>query len=306
MPRPAQRLLPVVLLALVLLAVAAYQAFREREDVVNRPPPPAAPPQDPGELLPNRNVRFGLPGPASADAANRDAYLIDRPQYVLSYNDGARLPNWVSWQLVRSDIGTADRGPFEPDPLLPRGFAKVTSGVYTNSGFDRGHLCPSKDRSDNEANNDPTFYTTNIAPQAPLLNQRAWERLESYCRDLTKDGHALSIVCGPHGVGGTGKNGFAEAIGSGKLKVAVPAAFWKVVMVLPDAAALPRPDTRVIAVVMPNGQDVGDDWTGYRVSAREVERRTGLRFFPAVAPAVADAILSRVDDVPVRPARVRS
>ena len=36
------------------------------------------------------------------------------------------------------DIGKAARGPFSPDPLLPSGFAKVTSHVYDGSGFDRG------------------------------------------------------------------------------------------------------------------------------------------------------------------------
>ena len=31
----------------------------------------------------NPNVRFGLPAPAKADPASREAYLIDRPQFVL-------------------------------------------------------------------------------------------------------------------------------------------------------------------------------------------------------------------------------
>ncbi len=51
---------------------------------------------------------------------------------------------------------------------------------------------------------------------------------------------------------------------------------------------------------MPNQQGLGEDWTRYRVAAREVENVTGYRFFPAIPPAVADAILSRVDDAPVR------
>ena len=35
---------------------------------------------------PNRNARFGLPGPARAEPSGREAYLIARPQYILSYN----------------------------------------------------------------------------------------------------------------------------------------------------------------------------------------------------------------------------
>lgn len=60
---------------------------------------------------------------------NNEAYLIERPQFVLSYNGKKHNPNWVSWQLRKSDLGKADRGPFEPDPLLPKGFLKITTKV---------------------------------------------------------------------------------------------------------------------------------------------------------------------------------
>lgn len=60
----------------------------------------------------NRNVRFGMPSPAKADIKQREDYLIERPQYVLSYNAKTRTPNWVSWALHNDDIGKAARGPF--------------------------------------------------------------------------------------------------------------------------------------------------------------------------------------------------
>src|SRR5438132_8020381 len=100
---------------------------------------------------PNRNVRFGLPSPAKADPRQREDYLIERPQYVLSYNAKTRTPNWVSWRLRKEDIGQASRAPFQPDPDLPKGIARVASGVYTGAGFDRGHMCPAKDRSADQA-----------------------------------------------------------------------------------------------------------------------------------------------------------
>src|SRR5437763_12471559 len=78
----------------------------------------------------NRNVVFGLPGPAKADPKEREHCLISRPQYVLSYNAETQTPNWVCWSLRKSDIGNAARAAFEPDPLLPNGFARVTSHVY--------------------------------------------------------------------------------------------------------------------------------------------------------------------------------
>jgi endonuclease G len=112
---------------------------------------------------------------------SREAYLSERPQYVLSYNAKTRAPNWVSWRLRMQDIGTAARGPFAPDPLLPQGvIARVTSRDYDNSGFDRGHQCPAKDRSATQLDCDATFSMTNVVPQSPASNQKGWERLEDY------------------------------------------------------------------------------------------------------------------------------
>jgi endonuclease G, mitochondrial len=132
----------------------------------------------------NQNVRFGLPSTAKADPSCREDYLIERPQYSLSYNAKTRTPNWVSWCLRKGDIGKSVRGAFEPDTLLPRGFERVTTQAYIGSGFDRGHMCPAQDRSSKQADMDATFRMTNVIPQSPNSNQRAWERLESYCRTL--------------------------------------------------------------------------------------------------------------------------
>jgi endonuclease G len=248
----------------------------------------------------NPNVRFGMPAPAKADPDSREAYLIERPQYVLSYNAKTRTPNWVSWRLRKEDIGNAARGPFAPDPLLPKGvIARVTSRDYDGSGFDRGHMCPAKDRSATQKDCDATFYLTNVVPQSPASNQKGWERLESYCRELTRRGQVVYLACGPHGVGGVGKNGPAEEIGKAR-KITVPHQLWKVALVLPREDAEPRKNSRVIAVLMPNNQSVGFDWPKYRTTAREVEKLTGFRFFRNVPEEVAEALRDHRDTVEVR------
>jgi endonuclease G len=251
--------------------------------------------QEPKEL--NRNVRFGVPAPA---ATEREAFLIERPQYVLSYNARTRTPNWVCWRLAKEDIGKAARGPFAPDPALPKNIARVSSHVYDGGGFDRGHMCPAQDRSSTQDDMDATFYTTNIVPQAPHCNQRAWERLEAYCRELTKDGHVLCIAAGPAGVGGEGKEGVKKEIGKGDVDVTVPAKVWKVILVLPDDQAVPTRATRVIAVIMPNTQDVDYDWAKHRVSVAEVEKLTGLNFWPALPAELAKELKAKTDEVKVK------
>jgi endonuclease G, mitochondrial len=248
----------------------------------------------------NPNIRFGMPAPAKTDPESREAFLIVRPQYVLSYNAKTRTPNWVSWRLRKEDIGNTPRVAFEPDPALPLGIiARVTTHEYDGWGFDRGHMCPAKDRSASWEDSQAVFYMTNIVPQSPASNQHAWERLEDYCRRLANQGHVLHIVCGPQGVGGTGKLGFYDEVGKSH-KITVPARLWKVVLVLPRDDADPHKNTRVITVVMPNDQTVNFDWAKYRTSPEKVEKLTGFTFFPNVPDGVAQALRSQVDDVHVK------
>jgi endonuclease G len=241
-----------------------------------------------------------MPGEAKADPdKGREAYLIERPQYVLSYNDKRKTANWVAWQLVAKDVGRASRGEFQEDPDLPKGFDRVPFQAYTGSGFDRGHLCPARDRSADEKDNDVTFLMTNVVPQSRACNQGAWERLERYSRDLADGGKELYIVAGPHGVGAPDENGNKKlTIGRNPPFVTVPASVWKVILVL-DRGTNPNAKSRVIAVWMPNDNTVGTDWTQYRVSVAEVEKKTGLKFFPLVPEDIAKGLKEKVDDVKV-------
>src|SRR5205823_1835474 len=168
--------------------------------------------------------------------------------------DAAGTPSWGSRRVVASDLGNAPRKQiFDPDSTLAPGFKVVAHRDYSGSGFDRGHMCPHSDRAANEEMSYATFVMTNIIPQAPNVNQKAWAQLETYSRDLAKRGNHLYIVSGPAGQGGRGSKGSAETVGHGK--VVVPAECWKVIVVVPeggDDLASIDADTRVIAVDMPN------------------------------------------------------
>jgi endonuclease G, mitochondrial len=236
---------------------------------------------------------LGNPDNATPNPANREHYLIQRSQYALSYNDRLRFPNWVAWRLQARDIGDVDRGNFQPDPQLPSGFTRVTPTDYTRSGYDRGHNCPSKDRSATRQDNDVAFYMTNITPQQHGMNGGPWNLLEEYCRNLAEQGNELYIYCG-HGFEGK------EIKTIGKNGVAVPDFGWKVVVVVPNGAGNPlsriTSQTRVIAVRMPNISTIArQDWRDFRVSVADIEQATGLTFFSALPAATAAALKNRTD-----------
>jgi endonuclease G len=282
------QLLVVALIALAAVAfAAAYLKFRGR-------PQQSSSSGSPQMLL-------GNPSGATDDSSNRDNYLMVKPYFALSYNDSKGTPNWVSWQVTAADLGKAPRKPtFDPDRSLPGGFHQVTMHDYDRSGFDRGHMCPHSDRAGNQEMSYATFVMTNIIPQAPNVNRKAWEHLESYGRELVRRNNRLYIIAGPAGQGGRGSMRFMEKLPRGN--VVVPASCWKIVVVVPagggeDDLAKVTAGTRVIAVIMPNDQSqVGEDWAKFRTNAAEIERVTGLHFFERVRADVASALREKVDD----------
>jgi endonuclease G len=261
-PRLLARL---VVLALLLVALAALPARAQQLSV---------------------HLALGNPSGAVTDINQPDNYLIARPEYALAYSRDRGTPRWVSWHLEAADLGGVDRyeGKFFTDTSLPDGWYRVTHDDYTSTGFDRGHMTPSADRTASEQANEATFLMTNIVPQAPDNNRGPWAVLEEYTRDLVRAGNEAYIVAGPVGAKGT----IAGA------RVTVPAAVWKVIVVLPagdDDLARVTADTPVIAVLLPNDATVkGRPWDTFRTTVRCIQERTGFDLLSAVAPAVQTAL----------------
>ncbi|MBC8081570.1 MAG: DNA/RNA non-specific endonuclease [Hymenobacter sp.] len=246
------------------------------------------------------HLTLGNPSGATADAAQATNYLLDKPQYALSYHHDQGKPNWVSWHLTRDWLGSAARqDDFRADPDLPAAWYRPGASSYAGSGFDRGHNCPSADRTKTVADNSATFLMSNMMPPAPRNNQETWANLEDYCRKLVGQGNELYVVCGSYGRGGTGSNGFVQTLDQGR--VTVPARCWKVVVVLPvgtNDAARVSSATRVIAIDTPNDNGLNTAWGSYRTSVDAIETATGYDLLSAVTTAVQQTVEAAVDQGP--------
>ena len=234
---------------------------------------------------------LGNPSNATPNTANENNYLMEKPQYSLSYNRSKGEPNWVAWRLDTTWLGSAERqNDFRPDPQLPTDWYHVTTEDYSGSGYDRGHMCPSGDRTRSVADNSATFLMTNFVPQLAANNQGPWEEFESYCRTLANQGNEIYIVSGGAGVAGTIAGG----------KVTVPQVTWKVALVLPlGNSDLQRVNkgTRTIGIIVPNQPPVNINapWRNFRVPVKAVEVLTGYNFFTNVPINTRSLITRRID-----------
>ncbi len=240
------------------------------------------------------HLTMGNPSYAVTLTSSPTNYKMEKPQYVLSYHRDKGTANWVAWHLNASWIGsTARQDDFRADATLPAGWYQVGSTSYSGSGYDRGHMCPSADRTKNVADNSATFLMTNMVPQAPNNNQGPWASMENYLRTLVTAGKELYIYSGGYGSQGT--------INSGHVNV--PTNTWKIVVVLDEGTndlGRVTTTTRVIAVNMPNSDALISrtaDWKTFRVSVDAIEAATGYDFLGKVSPAIQTTIESVVDNL---------
>lgn len=246
--------------------------------------------------LPNEDpLILGNPTGATANIANENNYLMIKGAYSLSYNRSRNTPNWTAWRLDSSWIGAANNGSFAPDSSLPAGWYQVTPADYSEPIYDRGHMCPSGDRTNTQPINDQTYLMTNIIPQLPANNQGPWVDLENYCRTLAASGNEIYIFSG--GVGNFTTIGASQ---DPDKRVVVPTLTWKVVLVLPsgndDLTRASVRSTRAFGVIMSNVSITQNaPWRNFRTTVDAVEYLTGYDFFNQIPKGTQEIIERRRD-----------
>ena len=205
--------------------------------------------------------------------------LVRYDAFDVHFNSERGIANCALYELVNNELyGTAERGnEFTADPGV-KGCPLPED--YAGSGFDRGHLVPAGDLKWNGTAMRQSFLLTNVAPMHKALNEGGWAKLEEKVREWTARDSALLVFTGPVVSDGD------TTLASGRVKV--PSAYYKVIL-----APCVRP-MRVIAFIYPNGHS-GGRLQQYAVSVDEVERRTGLDFFPTLPPEEQQRLESPVN-----------
>ncbi len=238
------------------------------------------------------NTEFGVP----ADGDASDDILVARAEYTTSWSPSRGTPNWVSYDLDATHIGSQDRCDcFTFDPALPAALPRYTTadytgaGAYAGYGIDRGHLARSFDFSTGLLDNAHSFLFSNIIPQAADNNQGPWAVLENFIGDearvQNKEAYIIAGVAGNQGpVKGEGK-------------IVIPTYMWKVALFMPRDQGLMDVhgvgDVTVLAVVMPNEPGIRNvPWQTYQVTVDSVEALSGYNLLDLLADQIEIAVES--------------
>lgn len=232
-----------------------------------------------------------VPAPAPAaddvspygDPAGGGWLPLVNPGYEVGYDDAERLPRWAAYRAVPAREPLAERpSRFRVDR---RTQSQVRTEAFTRSGYDRGHLAPNRAVAAAAGTEGQlaTFLLSNVVPQVHGLNSGLWRDLEHrIARRYVRRYGEVWVACGP----AFDTESAARRIGPPESPVRVPDAFWMVVAERTDAGAL-----RVLAFLVPHREIWRDpNPSAYLVSVDEVERLTGLDFFPTLPSRAQDAL----------------
>lgn len=196
-------------------------------------------------------------------------FILFKSSFIVSYNIRTLCPNYVAWKLTPNRInGDVKRSDNFMEDMVMVDRSRVTTQDYAGSGYDRGHMCPAGDNKHDQKAMEESFLMTNICPQSHNLNAGDWKELEEQCRRWVNDYSELYIVAGP-----IFDKKEPARIGKRKtVKIAVPDRFFKVVLMM---GANPK----ALGFIYPNST-TNKEMRSYAVSVDEVERITGIDFYP--------------------------
>lgn len=216
----------------------------------------------------------GLPAYTEQDV------LLQREAYTVCYDARKKIPRWVAWHLTTNKVsGEQPRmNNFSEDTEVPE--PRATLADYKGSKYDRGHMCPAGDNKWSYKAMRESFLLTNICPQHHSLNAGDWNELELTCRRWAKSLSDIYIVAGPVFT----KKRF-QTIGVNK--VAVPDAFFKVVLCLNDTP-------KAIGFLCQNHSG-NLPLSQYVRTVDEIEQLTGLDFFALLPDDMEDRVESQAD-----------
>lgn len=220
-----------------------------------------------GALFPQPTINIKVPEDRFYLPANGTGTIYHLDYYSFSYSEKFEQAEWVAYILERTQLDMPNvkrTDNFRAD--LDISTRSADPNDYRGSGYDRGHLVPAADMAFGVEAMSTTFLMSNISPQVHTFNGGIWRELEELTRGWAKYFKRLYVVSGP-----ILTEAPIEYIG--RNKVAVPSAFFKVLLDIDE------PEQKGIAFLIPNAKSDAP-LQDYMLSIDSLESITGFDFYP--------------------------
>jgi len=194
----------------------------------------------------------------------KDNQYIIKKNYAIHYRFDTKTAEYVVERPTIEKInGNSKRkDDFRVDPDIAKHYQSVLDD-YAGEAYDRGHLVPAGNNTQNDDVMSESFFLSNMVPQVPNHNRGIWKQLETAVRIWVNEGKDIYVITG------TFYNKEHKQIGK---QVGVPDYMWKVII---DAKS-----KKGIAFWFPNAPLPVADLPKYVVSISEIEVKTGINFNP--------------------------
>jgi len=194
----------------------------------------------------------------------KDTQYIIKKNYAIHYRYDTKTAEYVVEHPTLEKINgkSKRKDDFRPDPEIAKQHQSLLSD-YAGNPFDRGHLVPAGDNTQNDDVMSESFFLSNMVPQVPNHNRGIWKQLETAIRIWVNEGKDIYVITG------TFYNKEHTEIGK---RVGVPDYMWKVII---DAKS-----KKGIAFWFPNAPLPVADLPKYIVSIDEIEQKTSINFNP--------------------------
>ena len=201
--------------------------------------------------------------------------------YSVEWDCTKKAQRWTAYEMYNSNtvtnwnrknwVDTEWKGdPFQEDSSLPVAY-RTTLAMYRGSGYDRGHMCPSADRLENQEMNEQTFYLSNMHPQKHKFNAKIWEKMEEQVRTWNRSSFrdTLYVV-----KGGTIDNS-NQILGNTSSGLIIPRYFFMAILCKNSSGY------KALAFWAEHLDEnhSNDSLAGYVISIDRLEQLTGIDFF---------------------------
>ncbi|OQX98402.1 MAG: hypothetical protein B6I24_05435 [Bacteroidetes bacterium 4572_128] len=197
--------------------------------------------------------------------SGKNDQIIKYSGFHLSYNEKHEQANWVIYSITKNKLKNSSIKRENNFYEIKNNITSATKNDYEKSGYDRGHLAPSKDMQWSKKSMQESFCMTNISPQKPKFNRGIWKKLENKIRDFALENDSIYVI-----TGGILNKKISKKIGENK--VSVPKYYFKVIL---DVSP---PTYKGIAFLLKNKKSK-KKISKFALSIDELEEKIGIDFF---------------------------